>query len=182
MFRSWKDRPNPWTLDGMRYYQRRRRMRRIALPLAVLGGAAALGGLVGATPSMLAKSGSAIERYQNPLIGCTVTDGDTIRCSGERVRLLGIDAPELLGHCQRGRVCAPGDPYASSRSLEEALVGELSIDRVSEDRYGRTLARVAGSKGDLSCWQLKQGRAIYVLDWDDGLRVARTCPSSTMGN
>lgn len=164
----------------MRYYQRRRRMRRIALPLAVLSGAAAMGGLVGAAPAMLAKSGSAIERYQNPLTGCTVTDGDTIRCSGERIRLLGIDAPELPGHCQRGRVCAPGDPYASTRSLEEASVGDLSIDRVGEDRYGRTLARVASSKGDLSCWQLKHGQAIYVPDWDNGFRIARTCPSSAI--
>nr|WP_317128334.1 thermonuclease family protein [Sphingomonas baiyangensis] len=165
----------------MRYY-RRRRMRRIALPLVILGSAAAIGGLVGAAPVMLAKPASAIERYQDSLTGCTVTDGDTIRCSGERIRLLGIDAPELPGHCQRGRVCAPGDPYASSRSLGEASAGELSIDRVGEDRYGRTLARVAGPKGDLSCWQLKHGQAIYVPDWDNGLRIARTCPSSTMGN
>jgi len=156
-------------------------MRRISLPLAVLGGAAVMGGLVGAAPMMLVTLGPATGGYQSSLTGCKVTDGDTIRCSGERIRLLGIDAPALPGHCRRGRLCAPGNPYASSRSLQEALVGKLSINRVGKDRYGRTLALVAGSKGDLSCWQLKNGQAIYVRHWDTGIRVARTCPSSTMG-
>ncbi|MGC1270186.1 MAG: hypothetical protein WA842_06275 [Croceibacterium sp.] len=36
---------------------------------------------------------------------CSVTDGDTIRCGDERIRLLGIDAPEMGGRCREGRVC-----------------------------------------------------------------------------
>jgi len=60
-------------------------------------------------------------------------------------------------------------------------MGTLTVDRVGEDRYGRTLARVAGSKGDLSCWQLKAKQAIYRADWDNGFRVAQTCPSAVIG-
>ena len=33
-------------------------------------------------------------------VHCTVVDGDPLRCGSERVRLLGIDAPELPGHCR----------------------------------------------------------------------------------
>lgn len=33
---------------------------------------------------------------------CTVTDGDTLRCGSEWIRLLGIDALELPGHCRSG--------------------------------------------------------------------------------
>ncbi|MCD2316384.1 thermonuclease family protein [Sphingomonas sp. IC-11] len=116
--------------------------------------------------------------YDEPLSGCAVTDGDTIRCGDERIRLLGIDTPELPGHCRRGRDCVTGDPYAATASLEAALTGSLTINRVGEDRYGRTLARVAGTKGDLSCWQLARGHAVYKPKWDDGMRVARTCPGS----
>ena len=110
---------------------------------------------------------------------CQAVDGDTLRCNGERIRLLGIDAPEK-GKCRRGRKCAPGDPKASQRSLEAALTGELRIQRVGTDRYGRTLAMVRGARGDLSCWQLKKRQAIYRRDWDNGLRVFKACPASAV--
>ena len=44
---------------------------------------------------------------------CTVTDGDTIRCGDERIRLLAIDAPEMGGRCRKGRQCVAGSPLAS---------------------------------------------------------------------
>ncbi|THG37793.1 thermonuclease family protein [Sphingomonas olei] len=129
---------------------------------------------------MLPTASSSPNAYEEPLSGCTVTDGDTIRCGSERIRLLAIDTPELPGHCRKGRNCAPGDPYAATASLEAALTGNLTINRVGEDHYGRTLARVAGAKGDLSCWQLERGHAIYKPDWDNGMRVARTCSGSVL--
>lgn len=91
---------------------------------------------------------------------CVAVDGDTLRCGRERIRLVGIDAPEMPGHCRRGRRCTPGDPYAAKRSLEAGLSGRLRIDRVGYDRYGRTLARVSGARGDLSCRQLRSGTAV----------------------
>ena len=106
---------------------------------------------------------------------CRVVDGDTLHCGSEHVRLLGIDAPELPGHCTQGRACVSGDPYASTRSLEAAVDSEMRIERVGYDRYGRTLAMVRGSHGDLSCWQLRHHRAEYIARWDNGLLVARTC-------
>lgn len=138
--------------------------------VSVLGAAASLGATIGlsmASPGAPhSESGSA----------CRVVDGDTLRCGSERVRLLGIDAPELPGHCATGRVCAPGDPEASSQSLAQALAGALRFTRVGVDRYGRTLALVAGNRGDLSCWQLQHDQAIYKPNWDDDGRVAALCP------
>lgn len=101
------------------------------------------------------------------LTGCTATDGDTIRCGDERIRLIGIDAPELPGHCRKGRRCAPGDPVASQRSLTDALArGPATIDRHGQDRYGRTLASVSVRGVDLACWQLRRGQAVYNRAWD----------------
>lgn len=117
--------------------------------------------------------------YADVITGCRVTDGDTIRCGDERIRLLAIDAPELPGHCRPGRRCAPGDSAASAASLTQALTGRLTINRAGEDRYGRTLAIVAGDSGDLSCWQLSRGQAIYKPAWDNGGRVAHACPLLT---
>lgn len=86
-------------------------------------------------------------------------DGDTLRCGGERIRLLGIDAPEMPGHCRRGRLCVEGDPYASKAALAAMLNGRATIARQGRDRYGRTLARVRVNGIDLSDAQLAAGMA-----------------------
>ncbi len=107
---------------------------------------------------------------------CTVTDGDTIRCGEERIRLLAIDAAEQLGSCRPGRTCAPGDPALATQSLKEAMGKDpLMIRRFANDRYGRTLALVSAGGIDLSCHQLESGHAIYVERWDNDGAVARTC-------
>lgn len=117
-----------------------------------------------------------------PLTDCRVTDGDTISCgqgeARERIRFLGIDTPELPGHCRKGRDCVAGDPKASKRSLEAVMIGkQLSIERVGTDRYGRTLGIVFADGENLSCYQLANGGAKYVGKWDNGGRVADACPS-----
>ena len=67
-----------------------------------------------------------------------VVDGDTLRCGSIRLRLLGIDAPELPGHCARYRECAPGDGFSSKRSLIAALRnGRVGYSIVTTDRFGR---------------------------------------------
>ncbi|NIJ16492.1 thermonuclease family protein [Sphingobium vermicomposti] len=105
----------------------------------------------------------------------TVVDGDTIRIDGERIRLLGIDAPEMHG-CRQGRVCVPGDGQASKRNLEAMMGGEISVQRVGQDRYGRTLAQVYVGGRNVACEQLRRGQAVYVAKWDTGGRLARECP------
>lgn len=122
--------------------------------------------------------GAARPFYEAALQDCRIVDGDTIRCGSERIRLLGIDAPELPGHCRPGRRCAPGDPFASTASLAEAIAGRLRAHRVGQDRYGRTLALVSGGRGDLSCWQVSRGRALYKPNWDDGRQLSQLCPAA----
>jgi len=111
------------------------------------------------------------------LLTCALVaiDGDTLRCGRERVRLLGIDAPELPGHCRRGRDCALGNPFASKRHLAAGLRGRATIVRVGRDRYGRTLAAVRVGGQDLSCRQLVAGLARYVARWDDRDQSHRQC-------
>lgn len=111
---------------------------------------------------------------------CTATDGDTIRCGEERIRLLGIDAPEKPGACREGRRCVDGDPAAASGSLSAAMQsGPLRIIRVGQDRFRRTLGSVFAGDVNLSCHQLEAGQAIYRRDWDDGRMIEKTCPSLT---
>lgn len=109
-------------------------------------------------------------------LSCVAVDGDTLRCGAERVRLVGIDAPEMPGHCRPGRVCVAGDPSASKASLARLLTtGPVAITRLGTDHYGRTLAQVTAGGVDVGCAQLKAGQAVYVAKWDKGGRVKEAC-------
>lgn len=91
----------------------------------------------------------------------TVTDGDTFRCGSVRVRMYGIDAPELEGHCRPGRTCVGGDPIASTRNLERLIAGrQVACQSIDVDRYGRTVARCLAGDVDLSCEQVAGGFAV----------------------
>ena len=107
---------------------------------------------------------------------CQAIDGDTLRCGVERYRLLGVDAPEMPGHCRKGRACVPGDPVASKENLARLIDGKpIKIEVITKDRYGRgvVLATVDGT--DLSCAQIKAGQAVYVAKWDNGRRISKVC-------
>lgn len=89
-----------------------------------------------------------------------ITDGDTFRCSGQRIRLASIDAPELPGHCRPGRRCVEGDPEAAKSYLESLTRGRVTCRPVSTDHYGRTVARCESDGRDLSCAMVEGGHAI----------------------
>jgi len=72
----------------------------------------------------------------------SVFDGDTFRArSGERIRLLGINTPEV-GHGNQ-----PEQPYAKQAKLRliQLITGksvQLRLDKEKQDKYGRTLAHI----------------------------------------
>ena len=108
--------------------------------------------------------------------GCYALDGDTLRCGSVRIRLVGIDAAELPGHCRAGRQCAPGNPAAHRAALARLASGRLTILPLKLDKYQRMVARVRNAAGqDLSCAMIMAG-ATYRADWDDKRIIARTCP------
>ena len=95
-------------------------------------------------------------------------DGDTIACANlpTNVRLLGIDAPEMPGHCRRGRVCTPGDPFAAKATLAGLLAsGEVLVRPGGHDRYGRILARVTAGPIDTSCRLMALRLAVARYSW-----------------
>ncbi|WP_202393065.1 thermonuclease family protein [Alteraurantiacibacter buctensis] len=114
------------------------------------------------------------------LLACTATDGDTLNCGGERVRLLGIDAPDLHG-CRQGRQCVVGDGEAARQAIARLIGGAaLRIGRVGHDSYGRTLAVVYADGANASCAMIAAGHAVYRRDWDNGGRVALDCPETAL--
>lgn len=132
--------------------------------------------LVGAAAVVAAVAPSWADARGEPISGCRATDGDTIRCGDERIRIIGIDAPEL-GSCRQGRVCVEGDPVRATETIAGELGKALTIERMGTDRYGRTLAHVYADGQSLACTQMAAGSAEYVERWDDRPRgrVASEC-------
>ena len=94
-----------------------------------------------------------------------VVDGDTVHVAvagrDERVRLIGIDTPEV-GQCDSARATALARRLAQGRPV--TLVGDAT--QATRDRYGRLLAYVVLPGGrDLGYQELARGYArVYVYD------------------
>lgn len=123
--------------------------------------------------AILAAATPILQRCTEPM----AIDGDTIKCaSGIRLRMSGIDAPELPGHCRAGRTCAPGDPAKAKADLAKLLAGKrVTYRAIKVDLYGRTVAVVYVRKVNASCAQLAAGNAIYKPQWDTGWHIKREC-------
>jgi endonuclease YncB( thermonuclease family) len=101
-----------------------------------------------------------------------VYDGDTVTLGdGRRLRLIGIDTPEL------GREGKPDQPYAvAARDALRALLRDrpeldLRLDQTRHDVYGRLLAHAFLADGtSLSAWLLEKGYATLLIippnDWN----------------
>jgi endonuclease YncB( thermonuclease family) len=95
-----------------------------------------------------------------------VVDGDTVDLvDGRRIRLLGIDAPEVAHGDE------PGGPFGneSRQWLRDRIEGRavtLRYESRRTDRYGRTLAWLFTESGELINQQaLETGRAKLLADY-----------------
>ncbi len=101
-----------------------------------------------------------------------VIDGDSLVVSGEDIRLLGVDAPELHQTCRdaRGQDWACGQ---EARTKMRALIGRAEVRCASQshDRFGRALARCSTATiADLGEAMVREGYAVN--DFDGGYAAA----------
>jgi len=103
----------------------------------------------------------------------TVTDGDTLVLEdGRRVRLLGIDSPEIPHHGQPGEKLGG----AARRYLTELTKGKkvrLQFDTRRRDHYHRLLAHLFLPDGrNLNALMLERGLAHTLFKWPDLKHIA----------
>jgi endonuclease YncB( thermonuclease family) len=90
-------------------------------------------------------------------------DGDNIRCRNrpEKMRLYGIDAPEMPGACNPGRRCVRGDPYASRDYLRRLTRGRtVMCEARDEDRYGRLIVNCTADGVNIACAMIAARQAV----------------------
>ena len=83
-------------------------------------------------------------------------DGDTCTSSeGEKIRLACIDTPEI-----KGKRAKPNEAIAAKNFLNEIIKGKkVSIRRITEDKYGRTVGELTFNGENLQELLVKKGHA-----------------------
>lgn len=100
-------------------------------------------------------------------------DGDSLAHGATRIRLEGIDAPELGQTCRR-----TGGDYACGREAQQALARLIAGRAVScrsarRDRYGRLLARCTAGGVEVNRAMVEAGWAVAYGDYDREEGAAR---------
>jgi endonuclease YncB( thermonuclease family) len=90
----------------------------------------------------------------------TVSDGDSLSLNDERIRLRGIDAPELDQSCRRG-----DEIYACGREARvrlQSLIGshKVTCSGAETDQYGRLLATCEAGDVELNKAMVEAGWAV----------------------
>lgn len=94
-------------------------------------------------------------------------DGDTLIIKHQRIRLHGIDAPELHQTCNdKGRIWACG--FVAAKHLRLMTKGKTVVCFTSgQDRYGRWLADCTTNGRDISQSMVADGFALAYRKYSD---------------
>lgn len=117
--------------------------------------------------------------FASPSGQVRVIDADTWDVGGTRVRLFGIDAPELGQTCddQAGRVWSCGD-WATNQTRSRYDGQAAHCEALDIDRYGRTAARCLVQGQDVARAIVQQGWAVaflrYSHDYETDEAAARS--------
>jgi endonuclease YncB( thermonuclease family) len=104
----------------------------------------------------------------DPLV--VAIDGDTLDVDGERIRIIGLDAPETYeAHCSAELRLG----QRSTNYMRSMVTGGIDIQRTGKrDRYGRSLAHVYFRGEDVAAVMVRQGLAVpYICGRHCGRRI-----------
>jgi endonuclease YncB( thermonuclease family) len=96
-----------------------------------------------------------------------IIDGDTIDVGRRRIRLYGIDAPEMHQQCRRSDARdAPLYHCGQDAKIALAVIigsGPVSCEPRDHDRYGRTVAVCSAQGSDIAREMVREGWAVAYM-------------------
>ena len=98
-----------------------------------------------------------------------VSDGDSLRSGNLRIRLFGIDAPELKQHCADQHGVVWGCGAAAQRQLND-LIGtnkDLQCSLRDVDQYGRLVMQCFNGSTDIGAAMVRSGYALAYRAFSD---------------
>jgi endonuclease YncB( thermonuclease family) len=107
-----------------------------------------------------------------------VIDGDGLEIRGEKIRLFGIDAPEIDQYCQRADGTRWRCGHYASVELDRIVAGsDVTCVVRDTDRYGRPVAACTSGEVDLGEAQVRSGWAVayrrFTRQYDAAENAAR---------
>jgi endonuclease YncB( thermonuclease family) len=124
---------------------------------SALAGVLALGGVSLASGSGVISDHSAGVSLSGE---ARVIDGDTIDLQGTRIRLEGIDAPEIAQTCPRTLAGTWSCGEAAAATLRRLVAGRpLTCQRQGHDKYGRVLGICFDGSRDINAEMVREGMA-----------------------
>lgn len=100
-------------------------------------------------------------------------DGDTLTLEGHRIRLVGIDTPEMMQVCKRDGLEWRCGVAARSRLAELLRAGPVTCRTQGKDKYDRWLARCETAAGDLGERMVREGLAVAYGGYEDEEQFAK---------
>ena len=88
-----------------------------------------------------------------------ITDGDTIKVNGEKIRFSGNDTPELKQTCLKEGIKNFCGKEAKQILIDKIADNKVTCVREGKDRYKRTLAECFVNDESLSSYLVKSGYA-----------------------
>ena len=88
-----------------------------------------------------------------------ITDGDTIRINGEKIRFSGIDTPELKQTCKKNTKIIYCGVLAKKLLLKKIGKDSVKCINKGKDQYKRTLAECFVNNDSLSSFLVRKGYA-----------------------
>ena len=120
---------------------------------------------------LLSTKASSIEKIEGVP---SVTDGDTIKINGNKIRLFGIDAPEVKQSCKKPYISfsfySLYKKYNCGVISTEKLRDKISNKKISclisnKDRYGRFIGECFYKNLNINSWMVKNGYAVAYLKY-----------------
>ena len=101
-----------------------------------------------------------------------IVDGDTIYINNHKIRLEGIDAPEMKQKCKKEKLKISSiigytfyEDYYCGKHSKENLIAKVKGSKIkcisfTKDRYKRYLAKCFKGKINLNRWMVRNGHAV----------------------